>query len=156
MAADAGAKLQRSAECKLASPVKRWLLEVSMLSAKHTKRLTKEKIQENHNRIIALLTIKKLKLEELLLYLLGKDPQKLYSLLIVAENDEDLQLRKAVESNIGTPVTVPINGSFGTGWVAAPVMRMFAAPTGASAAACRMTQPSGAPARILPAMAVTP
>jgi AraC family transcriptional regulator, exoenzyme S synthesis regulatory protein ExsA len=49
---------------------------------------------------------KKLKLEELLLYLLGKDPQKLYSLLIVAENDEDLQLRKAVESNIGTPVTV--------------------------------------------------
>jgi len=49
---------------------------------------------------------KKLKLEELLLYLLERDPSKLYSLLIVAENDEDLQLRKAVESNIGNPVTV--------------------------------------------------
>ncbi len=50
--------------------------------------------------------LKKIKLEELLLYLLGKDPKKLFSLLIVAENDEDLLLRKAVESNIGNPVTV--------------------------------------------------
>lgn len=49
---------------------------------------------------------KQLKVEELLLYLLKKDPSFLYSLLIVAPDDETLQLRSAVESNIGNPVTV--------------------------------------------------
>jgi AraC-like DNA-binding protein len=50
--------------------------------------------------------LKKLKLEELLLYLVEKERSKLYSLLIVAQNDDDLQVRTAVESNIGNPVTV--------------------------------------------------
>ncbi|HWK06664.1 MAG TPA: AraC family transcriptional regulator [Puia sp.] len=49
---------------------------------------------------------KKLKLEELLLYLLEKDPSTLYSLLIVTQNKEDLSIKTAVESNIGNPVTV--------------------------------------------------
>jgi len=44
-------------------------------------------------------------LEELLLYLLNQDPEKLKSLLIVSKDEEDLQLRKAVESNIGQPRT---------------------------------------------------
>lgn len=46
------------------------------------------------------------KLEELLLYLLYKDVGKLTSLLIVSKDDDDLNLRKAVESNIGQHITV--------------------------------------------------
>ncbi|MGY0040346.1 hypothetical protein [Pedobacter sp. NJ-S-72] len=47
-----------------------------------------------------------LKLEELLLYLLKLYPEKLRSLLIVAKDNEDMQLRKAVESHIGHSITV--------------------------------------------------
>jgi len=47
-----------------------------------------------------------LKLEELLLYLLKLYPAKLRSLLIVAKDNEDMQLRKTVESNIGHTVTI--------------------------------------------------
>jgi AraC family transcriptional regulator, exoenzyme S synthesis regulatory protein ExsA len=47
-----------------------------------------------------------LKLEELLLYLLKLDALKLQSLSLAADDDEEMQLRKAVESNICNPVTV--------------------------------------------------
>lgn len=49
---------------------------------------------------------KKCKLEELLYYLLEKDPSSLFSLLIVSRNEDDLVIRSAVENNIGNPVTV--------------------------------------------------
>ena len=49
---------------------------------------------------------RQLKLEELLLYLLDKDPAKLRSLAIMAKNEEDLLLRKVIESNVCNPVTV--------------------------------------------------
>jgi AraC-like DNA-binding protein len=47
-----------------------------------------------------------LKLEELLLYLLKLYPAKLRSLLVVAKDNEDMQLRRAVESNIGHSITI--------------------------------------------------
>jgi len=50
--------------------------------------------------------LKQLKLEELLLYIATKEAAKLHSLHIMANDDEDIQLRKTVESNIGNPVTV--------------------------------------------------
>jgi AraC-like DNA-binding protein len=50
--------------------------------------------------------LRQLKLEELLLYLLKLDPLKLQSLSLSADDDEEMQLRKAVESNICNPVTV--------------------------------------------------
>lgn len=50
--------------------------------------------------------LKQLKLEELLLYLLHQDAAKLYSLSILAKGDEDLKLRKTMESNIGNQVTI--------------------------------------------------
>lgn len=50
--------------------------------------------------------LRQLKLEELLLYLLKLDTVKLQSLSLAADDDEEMQLRKAVESNICNPVTV--------------------------------------------------
>jgi AraC-like DNA-binding protein len=50
--------------------------------------------------------LRQLKLEELLLYLLKLDPLKLQSFSLSADDDEEMQLRKAVESNICNPVTV--------------------------------------------------
>ena len=50
--------------------------------------------------------LRQLKLEELLLYLLKLDPLKLQSLSLSADDDEEMKLRKAVESNICNPVTV--------------------------------------------------
>jgi AraC-like DNA-binding protein len=50
--------------------------------------------------------IRQLKLEELLLYLLYMDPGKLGSLEIVSKGDEEIQLRKTVENNIGKPITI--------------------------------------------------
>jgi AraC-like DNA-binding protein len=47
-----------------------------------------------------------LKLEELLVYLFTCDPAKLQSLALAPIDDEDMQLKKAVESNICNPVTV--------------------------------------------------
>ncbi len=47
-----------------------------------------------------------LKLEELLLYLLKLDQVKFQSLSLSPDDDEEMQLRKAVESNICNPVTV--------------------------------------------------
>ncbi len=49
---------------------------------------------------------KQIKLEELLLYLLYTDPGKLLSLSIIAKDSEDMQLRKAAESHITTPISV--------------------------------------------------
>jgi len=50
--------------------------------------------------------LRQLKLEELLLYLLTLDAGKLQALSLAADDDEEMQLRKAVESNICNPVTV--------------------------------------------------
>jgi AraC-like DNA-binding protein len=50
--------------------------------------------------------IKQLKLEELLLYLVQQDSAKLLSLEILSKDQEDLQLKKVVESHIGYPITV--------------------------------------------------
>lgn len=50
--------------------------------------------------------LKRLKLEELLTYLLYVDAAKLQSLRAVAEAPEDYTIRKAVESHIGETVTV--------------------------------------------------
>ena len=50
--------------------------------------------------------LRQLKLEELLLYLLTLDGGKLQALSLAADDDEEMQLRKAVESNICNPVTV--------------------------------------------------
>jgi AraC-like DNA-binding protein len=49
---------------------------------------------------------RQLKLEELLLYLLQADPWKFQALAILPGDDEDMRLRKAVESNVCNPVTV--------------------------------------------------
>jgi AraC-like DNA-binding protein len=46
------------------------------------------------------------KLEELLLYLLYQDPTKLHSLLVLARDNDDLSLRRAVETNVGRNITV--------------------------------------------------
>lgn len=50
--------------------------------------------------------LKRLKLEELLAYLLHTDAAKLQSLRVMAGTPEDYIIRKAVESHIGEPVTV--------------------------------------------------
>lgn len=50
--------------------------------------------------------LKRLKLEELLTYLLYVDAQKLQSLKAVAEAPEDYTIRKAVETHVGDMVTV--------------------------------------------------
>jgi AraC-like DNA-binding protein len=50
--------------------------------------------------------LKQVKLEELLLYLLHTDPEKLRSLSMIAKDDEDMKLRKAAESHITTPISV--------------------------------------------------
>jgi AraC family transcriptional regulator, exoenzyme S synthesis regulatory protein ExsA len=50
--------------------------------------------------------LRQLKLEELLLYLLTLDAVKLQSLSLAAIDDGDMQLRKAVESNVCNAVTV--------------------------------------------------
>ena len=50
--------------------------------------------------------LKQVKLEELLLYLLHTDPEKLRSLSMIAKDNEDMQLRKAAESHITTPISV--------------------------------------------------
>jgi len=44
--------------------------------------------------------LKLLKLEELLLYLLNKDPEKLLSLAIAAKDNEEMKMRQVAESNI--------------------------------------------------------
>ena len=54
----------------------------------------------------AIVELKQLKLEELLLYLFSQDPSKLMSLRLAPVDDEDMQLKRAVESNICNPVTV--------------------------------------------------
>jgi AraC-like DNA-binding protein len=71
-------------------------------------------IQQYVSSLLLLLTsqvalsaeIKQLKLEELLLYLVQLDHAKFQSLQIVSKDQEDLQLKKIVESHIGHPVTV--------------------------------------------------
>ena len=50
--------------------------------------------------------LKQLKLEELLLYLLQTNPEKLRSLSVIAKDNDDMQLRKAAESHITTPISV--------------------------------------------------
>lgn len=50
--------------------------------------------------------LKQLKLEELLLYLLQNDPAKFLSLQVEVLDDDDLKIRKAVESNLANQVTV--------------------------------------------------
>lgn len=50
--------------------------------------------------------IKQIKLEELLLYLFQHDPARLQSLQIISKDHTDLQLKKAVETHIGLPITV--------------------------------------------------
>ncbi|MDB5156510.1 MAG: transcriptional regulator, AraC family [Mucilaginibacter sp.] len=50
--------------------------------------------------------LKLLKLEELLLYLLQTNPGKLKSLSMIAKDSEDMQIRKAAESHITTPISV--------------------------------------------------
>jgi AraC family transcriptional regulator, exoenzyme S synthesis regulatory protein ExsA len=49
---------------------------------------------------------KQLKLEELLLYLLYTDPDKLQSLSMIAKDNEDMQFRKAAESHVTNPISV--------------------------------------------------
>jgi AraC family transcriptional regulator, exoenzyme S synthesis regulatory protein ExsA len=49
---------------------------------------------------------KELKTEELLLYLLQHDSVKLQSLSVMAKDNEDMAIRKVVESTIETPITV--------------------------------------------------
>ena len=49
---------------------------------------------------------KQIKLEELLLYLLRTDPEKLQSLSVIVRDDEDMQFRKVAESHITTPISV--------------------------------------------------
>jgi AraC-like DNA-binding protein len=49
---------------------------------------------------------KQIKLEELLLYLLHTDPEKLQSLSVIAKDNEDMQFRKAAESHVTTPISV--------------------------------------------------
>lgn len=50
--------------------------------------------------------LKLLKLEELLLYLFQTNPEKLKSLSMIAKDNEDMQLRKAAESHITTPISL--------------------------------------------------
>lgn len=50
--------------------------------------------------------LKRLKLEELLVYLFSQDPAKLMSLTLAPADDADMQLKRAVESNICNPITV--------------------------------------------------
>lgn len=50
--------------------------------------------------------LKQVKLEELLLYLLHTDPEKLQSLSIIAKDDNDMQFRKVAESHITTPISL--------------------------------------------------
>jgi len=50
--------------------------------------------------------LKQLKLEELLLYLMQTNPEKLRSLSVIAKDNDDMQLRKAAESHITTPISV--------------------------------------------------
>ncbi len=50
--------------------------------------------------------LKLLKLEELLLYLLQTNPEKLQSLSMIAKDNEDMRFRKAAESHITTPISV--------------------------------------------------
>jgi len=50
--------------------------------------------------------MKQLKLEELLLHLLLHDPRRLKSLKRMAKNDEDLQMRKAMEGNVRNSITI--------------------------------------------------
>jgi len=50
--------------------------------------------------------IKQIKFEELFLYLFQLDKARLLSLKIVSKDEDDLRLRKIVESHIGHPVTV--------------------------------------------------
>lgn len=49
---------------------------------------------------------KLLKAEEILLYLAIKEPGKLQSLAVIAKDNENMELRKAVESMLGSKVTV--------------------------------------------------
>ena len=49
---------------------------------------------------------KRIKLEELLLYLLHTNPKKLRSLAVIARDEEDMRFRKAAESHITTPISV--------------------------------------------------
>ena len=50
--------------------------------------------------------LKQLKLEELLLYLLQTNPEKLQSLSMIAKDNGDMLFRKAAESHITTPITL--------------------------------------------------
>jgi len=50
--------------------------------------------------------LKRLKLEELLLYLLHTDPGKLQSLAVMVKDNDDMQFRKVAESHITTPISV--------------------------------------------------
>jgi len=50
--------------------------------------------------------LKQVKLEELLLYLLHTNPEKLQSLSMIAKDNEDMQFRRAAESHITTPISV--------------------------------------------------
>ena len=50
--------------------------------------------------------LKQLKLEELLLYLLYTHPEKLRSLSVIINDNEDMWFRKAAESHITTPISV--------------------------------------------------
>jgi AraC family transcriptional regulator, exoenzyme S synthesis regulatory protein ExsA len=49
---------------------------------------------------------KQIKLEELLLYLLRTEPEKLQSLSVIAKDNEEMKFRKAAESHITTPISV--------------------------------------------------
>jgi AraC-like DNA-binding protein len=49
---------------------------------------------------------KKIKAEELLVYLLHHDPVKLLSLSVIAKDNEDMTLRKVAESKIGASISV--------------------------------------------------
>ncbi|MFZ4930523.1 helix-turn-helix domain-containing protein [Chryseobacterium sp. Mn2064] len=50
--------------------------------------------------------IRQLKMEELMLYLLQSDPEKLQSFRIVTQDRENLQLKRVVERYIGKPTTI--------------------------------------------------
>lgn len=49
---------------------------------------------------------KAIKAEELLLYLAHYDPVKLWSLSVIAKDNEEMTVRKVAESKIGTPITI--------------------------------------------------
>jgi AraC family transcriptional regulator, exoenzyme S synthesis regulatory protein ExsA len=50
--------------------------------------------------------LKRLKLEELLLYLLHTDHEKLKFFSVIAKDNEEMQFRKAAETHVTTPITV--------------------------------------------------